>query len=178
MTPLPAESLPGTRQARACLVKLAGSRFAVEVRYAREVVVLDELTVVPLAPPHLLGVVNLRGSVMPLVDIRPFLGLEAARATRGTRALVVDCAGAQAAILIDEVEGLEPLDGLAPAGDGDDVRAPDFSAGRLEREGGVVTLLDVRRILAALGGPIPAAPIEAAPIEAAPIEATPNRSHQ
>ena len=65
------------RQARACLVKLAGSRFAVEVRYAREVVVFDEYTVVPLAPSHLLGVVNLRGSIMPLVDIRPFLGLEA-----------------------------------------------------------------------------------------------------
>ena len=65
MTTLPAESHPGARQARACLVKLAGSRFAVEVRYAREVVVFDGLTVVPLAPPHLLGVVNLRGSVMP-----------------------------------------------------------------------------------------------------------------
>jgi chemotaxis signal transduction protein len=166
MTPLPAESHPGARQARACLVKLAGSRFAVEVRYAREVVVFDEHTIVPLAPSHLLGVVNLRGSVMPLVDIRPFLGLEAARATRETRALVVECDGDQAAILIDEVEGLEPLEGLAPAGNGDEVRDSDFSAGRLEREGGVVTLLDVRRILAALGGPTQAAPIEAAPIEA------------
>jgi purine-binding chemotaxis protein CheW len=160
MTTLPAESHPGVRQAQACLVKLAGSRFAVEVRYAREVVVFHEITLVPLAPPHLLGVVNLRGSVMPVVDVRPFLGLEAARATRATRAtretrgLVVESDGAQAAILIDEVEGLEPLEGLAPAGDGDDVRVPDFSAGRLEREGGVVTVLDVRRILAALGGPI------------------------
>lgn len=172
MTTLPTESHPGARQARACLVGLAGSRFAVEVRYAREVAVFDELTVVPLAPPHLLGVVNLRGSVMPLVDIRPFLGLAALPATRETRALVVECEGAQAAILIDEAEGLELLEGPAPAGDGDDVRVPDFSAGRLEREGGVVTLLDVRRILTALGGPVRAAPIEAAPIEAAPIEAT------
>jgi chemotaxis signal transduction protein len=172
MTTRPAESHPEARPARACLVKLAGRRFAVEVRYAREVVVFDEHTMVPLAPSHLLGVVNLRGSLMPLVDIRPFLGLAAARATRETRALVVECDGDKAAILIDEVEGLEPLEGLAPAGNGDEVHGSDFSAGRLEREGGVVTLLDVRRILAALGGPIEAAPIEAAPIEAAPIEAT------
>jgi chemotaxis signal transduction protein len=162
MTTLPAESHPEARKARACLVKLAGRRFAVEVRYAREVVVFDEHTMVPLAPSHLLGVVNLRGSVMPLVDIRPFLGLEAARAPREIRALVVQCDGDQAAILIDEVEGLEPLEGLAPAGNGDEVRDSDFSAGRLEREGGVVTLLDVRRILAALGGTTQAAPIEAA----------------
>lgn len=166
MTTLPAESRPGAGQARACLLRLAGSRFAVEVRYAREVVVFHELTVVPLAPPHLPGVVNLRGSVMPLVDIRPFLGLEVAHAPRETRALVVECEGAQAAILIDEVEGLELLEGRASAGESDDVRVPDFSAGRLEREGGMVTLLDVRRILAALGGPIQAAPIEATPIEA------------
>ena len=162
----PAESHPEARQARACLVKLAGGRFAVEVRFAREVVVFDEYTMVPLAPSHLLGVVNLRGSVMPLVDIRPFLGLEALSAMRETRALVVECDGEQAAILIDEVEGLEPLEGLVPAGDDAGTRDSDFIAGRLEREGGVVTLLDVRRILAALGSPTHAAPIEATPIEA------------
>lgn len=161
MTTLPAESHPEARQARACLVKLAGSRFAVEVRYAREVVVFDGHTMVPLAPSHLLGVVNLRGSVMPLVDIRPFLGLEVARATRETRALVVQHDGDQAAILIDEVDGLEPLEGLSPPGRGAEGGESGFSAGRLEREGGVVTLLDVPRILAALGGPIQAVPLEA-----------------
>jgi purine-binding chemotaxis protein CheW len=153
MTTLPAEPHPGARQGRACLVRLAGTGFAVEVRFAREVVVFDELTMVPLAPPHLLGVVNLRGSVMPLVDIRPFLGLEAARETRETRALVVEYDGMQAALLIDLVVGLEPLDGLAPAGDDADGGAADFSAGRLEREDGAVTLLDVGLILGALGGP-------------------------
>ena len=153
MTTLPAESHPGARQARACLVTLAGHRFAVEVRYAREVVVFDEYTMVPLAPPQLLGVVNLRGSLMPLVDIRPFLGLEPSRAARDARALVVECDGAQAAMLIDEVLGLEPLEGLVPPGEGDLVHAPLVSAGRFEREGGAVTLLDVRRILQALGGP-------------------------
>jgi hypothetical protein len=54
------------------------------------------------------------------------------------------------------VAGLEPLDGLAPAGDGADGHTPGFSAGRLEREGGAVTLLDVGRILGALGGPVEA----------------------
>jgi len=149
MTTLPAESHPGARQARACVVALAGTRFAVEVRHAREVVVFDELTMVPLAPSHLLGVVNLRGSVMALVDIRPFLGLEATRAERQPRALVVESAGTQAALLIDEVMGLEPLDGLARR----EEDAETFAAGRLEREGGTVTLLDVGRILRALGGP-------------------------
>ncbi|MGH7384526.1 MAG: hypothetical protein ACREKG_05040, partial [Candidatus Rokuibacteriota bacterium] len=41
---------------RACLFALAGFRFAVDVRSAREVVVFDEITVVPLAPPQLVGI--------------------------------------------------------------------------------------------------------------------------
>jgi len=161
MTTLPADSHPEARQARACLFTFAGGRFAVEVRYAREVVVFDEHTMVPLAPSHLLGIVNLRGSVLPLVDIRPFLGIEVVRATRETRALVVEHDGAQAAILIDEVQGLEPLGELTPPGTGDETGGSDFSAGSLEREGGMVTLLDVGRILAALGDPALTAPVEA-----------------
>jgi len=152
VTALPEELQSGGRQARACLVQLEGTRFAVEVRFAREVVVFDEVTMVPLAPPHLLGVVSLRGSVMPLVDIRPVLGLEATRAVRESRALVVEHASTQAALLIDEVDGLEALDGLAPAGEDADGRAQDFSAGRLERPDGTVALLDVGRILSSLGG--------------------------
>jgi purine-binding chemotaxis protein CheW len=151
MTALPAESPPGAQQARACLVALAGHRFAVEVRYAREVVVFDEVTIVPLALPQLRGVVNLRGSVMPLVDVRPLAGLEPARATPEARALVVECDGTQAAMLIDEVLGLEPLEGVIPIGERDG--GPyHVSAGYLEREGGAVTLLDVRRMLDAVGG--------------------------
>jgi purine-binding chemotaxis protein CheW len=152
VTTQPDESPAAGPQARACLVQLEGTRFAVEVRFAREVVVFDEVTMVPLAPPHLLGVVSLRGSVMPLVDIRPFLGLETTRAIRENRALVVEHASTQAALLIDEVDGLEPLDGLAPAGEDADGRAQDFSVGRLEREDGPVALLDVGRILSSLGG--------------------------
>ena len=60
---------------RACLFALAGARFAVDVRSAREVVVFDDITAVPLASPHLVGVANLRGTVMPIVDVRDMLGL-------------------------------------------------------------------------------------------------------
>lgn len=157
MTTLPAESHPGAQQGRVCLVTLAGDHFAVEVRHAREVVDFDRYTTVPLAPSHLLGVVNLRGGLIPLVDIRPFLGLEPAPATRETRALVVECDGVQAALLIDVVVGLESLEGLEQAEGGGESGAETFSAGRFERQGGAVTLLDVRGILAALAGPAHAA---------------------
>jgi purine-binding chemotaxis protein CheW len=152
VTTRPAESRAAVPPARACVVALAGYRFAVEVRYAREVVVFDEYTIVPLAPAHLLGVANLRGNIMPVVDIRPLLEMTPAAAGREVRALVVEGDGVQAALLIDEVLGLEPLAGIATAEDREGSDSGDMIAGRLAREGGAVTLLDVRALLGVMGG--------------------------
>ena len=134
------------------MVTLAGYRFAVEVRYAREVVVFDEYTIVPLAPSYLLGVANLRGSIMPVVDVRPLLGMAPAVAGHEVRALVIERDAVKIGLLIDEVLGLEPLDGPSPAHDGDIAGAGGVIAGRRQRDGGDVALLDVRALLAAMGG--------------------------
>ena len=134
------------------MVTLASYRFAVEVRYAREVVVFDEYTIVPLAPAYLLGVANLRGNIMPVVDVRPLLGMAPAVAGHDVRALVVERDAVKIGLLIDEVLGLEPLDGPLPADDGDDPGTGRVIAGRLQWEGGDVAVLDVRALLAAMGG--------------------------
>lgn len=148
MTTPSADSHAAAQQARACVVALGGYRFGVEVRYAREVVVFDEYTIVPLAPAHLLGVANLRGNIMPIVDVRPLLDMTPAAAGRSVRALVVEREGVQAALLIDEVLGLEPIERAAPTGDD----SGDLIAGELDLEGGAVTILDVRALLCAMGG--------------------------
>src|SRR5215470_7385728 len=147
MTTVPAASAP-IAPARACLIRLGSALYAAEVRYAREVVVFDEYTQVPLAPPYLIGVANLRGRLVPLVDLRPLLGLEPARATRQAKALVVERDQLTAAFHIDDVVGLEPLDGLTVSEDGEG----EFIAGRLERPAGAAVLLDVERILRVLDG--------------------------
>src|SRR5712664_4176329 len=67
---------------RACLFALSGARFAVDVRSAREVAVFDDLTAVPRAPRLLLGVANLRGTVVPIVDVGPLLDLPELRPAR------------------------------------------------------------------------------------------------
>lgn len=151
-TVLPA--LPDTPPAlRACLFALAGSGFAVDVRSAREVAVFDEITAVPRAPRHLVGVANLRGTVLPIVDIRGPLGLPETRPARSVRTLVVRDGSLTAAVVADSILGLEPFD---------DVLAPDspaaarsraprqFVAGWLTWTGQTVPLLDVPRLLAAL----------------------------
>jgi len=150
MTTLPAAVPTAAPPARACLVRLGSALYAVEVRYAREVVVFDEYTQVPLAPPHLIGVANLRGRILPLVDMRPLLGLEPARATRVAKALVVERDQLIIAFLIDDVIGLEPIECVSAP----DSHGGEFTAGRLDRAAGAAVLLDVEHILRVLDGSV------------------------
>ncbi len=138
---------------RACLFALAGARFAVDVRSAREVVLFDEITAVPRAPRHVVGVANLRGTVMPIVDARGLLGLPESRLGRSLRTLVVRDGAIQAAVVVDTVLGLEPLEDVvatdSPTASG--MRGPrPLMAGWLRWNGQTLPLLDVPKILAAL----------------------------
>jgi purine-binding chemotaxis protein CheW len=128
---------------RACVVVLGGRRFAVDVTDAREVVVLDVTTPVPGAPATLIGLMNLRGNVLPIVEARPLLGLPARAATG--RALVLADGERRAAIAVEAVLGLTALDTVStPAAGG-------LTAGDLNADvGGRATLLDGRAVLAAV----------------------------
>jgi len=64
--------------------------FGVEVSRAREILSLTPVTRVPQTPDYLLGVINLRGQVVPVVDMRLKLGLSAGAETEDTCIIVVD----------------------------------------------------------------------------------------
>lgn len=143
-------ALPGVHRQRACVVTLSGQPFAVDVREAREVVMLEPLTTVPGAPGPLVGVANLRGSVLGVAEARPLLGLPSRPVAPGSPALVIAAGDLQAAMPIDRVVGLDwfeaplPLDATA--------RRPGaaFATGLVPHAGDYATLLDARRLLEAL----------------------------
>jgi purine-binding chemotaxis protein CheW len=70
--------------------KLAGELFAIEVARVREVLDLSEITRVPGAPLYMRGVVNVRGSAIPVVDLRHKLDFPAAPDTVHTRIVVLE----------------------------------------------------------------------------------------
>jgi purine-binding chemotaxis protein CheW len=148
---------------RACVVLLGGRPFAVDVTEAREVVVVDATTPVPGAPPALLGVVNLRGAVLPVVEARPLLGLPVRRDPGPGRALVVADGGRRAAVLIERVLGLTAFDDVRPLA-AERAGLAGLALGEVAGEGALpATLLDARALLAAVRGdpnlrPGPAAP--------------------
>jgi len=70
--------------------KLGDELFAIDVARVREVLDLSEITRVPTAPPYMRGVVNVRGSAVPVVDLRLKFGLPATADTVDTRIVVLE----------------------------------------------------------------------------------------
>jgi purine-binding chemotaxis protein CheW len=134
---------------RACVVMLGGLPFAVDVGETREVVVLDVTTPVPGAPAALVGVMNLRGSVLPVIEARPLLGLPVRAAVGRPRALVLADAGQRAAILIERVLGLTAFEAVIPPAAG---AAPGaLAVGELIDDAGErATVLDAGALLRAV----------------------------
>jgi len=134
---------------RACVVMLGGRPFALDVADTREVVVLDVTTPVPGAPAALVGVMNLRGSVLPVIEARPLLGLPVRAAVGRPRALVLADAGQRAAMLIERVLGLTAFDSVTPPAAGATPGA--LTVGELVDDAGQrATVLDAGALLRAV----------------------------
>ncbi|HEY3098570.1 MAG TPA: chemotaxis protein CheW [Methylomirabilota bacterium] len=162
-TPSGDPTLPGAHRHRACVVAIGGRRLAVDVREAREVMTVDAIGTVPGAPAPLLGVANLRGTVVAVADARSVLGLPPTpRKVRGA-AIVLAAGGLEAAVPIDGVLGLEWFDAPLPVDDLADGPLKTFAAGLVPRADEPAILLDAARLLEALCAPWAPAAVEAQP---------------
>lgn len=86
-----------------CAFRVGSEDYVVDIRRVREVVPPLPIRPVPRAPEFVEGVVNLRGEVIPVVDVRRRFGLPAAPPTRKTRLLVAHVAGRVLALVVDAV---------------------------------------------------------------------------
>src|SRR5690606_34689414 len=132
---------------------LAGEEYAVGVLKVREILRMLDITRVPQAPPHVKGVVNLRGKVIPVVDLRLKFGFEEQPYTERTCIVVVEVAlpssTALMGIVVDSVSDVLTLaagDVELPPEFGARVSA-DYIPGVATVKGRVKILLDLDRVL-------------------------------
>jgi purine-binding chemotaxis protein CheW len=85
-------------------------RYAVELRWVREVVSLGFVTAVPTAPPALGGVCNLHGTILPVLDVGAVFGHPPGPPARqGDGALVLETDGVVCALRVDQVDHVASL---------------------------------------------------------------------
>ena len=84
--------------------------FGVEVSLVQEIVRLPSITPIPLAPPEIAGLINLRGEVLTAVDLRVRLGMHPAPSTQDQVNVVVRLDDEPVSLLVDEIDGVMALD--------------------------------------------------------------------
>jgi len=85
---------------------LAPERYAIESRYVREICPFKELTPLPCTPAFILGIVNIRGRILPVLDLKKLFGLPTKGITDLHRIIVVQGHGLELGLLADVIVAL------------------------------------------------------------------------
>ncbi len=134
---------------------LGGEVLAVEIRFVKEILQYGSITEVPLAPPAVRGVMNLRGAVIPVIDLAVRFGRPTTSADRRTCIVILEVEEEERAtvmgIVVDHVsEVLEvPQADIEPAPSFGNTLRADFIQGVGKIGGRFVILLDAERVLSA-----------------------------
>ncbi len=89
--------------------QLSSERYGIESSYVREVYALKELTPLPCTPSFLLGVVNVHGQIISVIDIRKFFDLPAEGLTDINNIIIVGKEKMELAILTDAITGMRSI---------------------------------------------------------------------
>ena len=133
--------------------RLASEEYGLEILKVRELIGFMEITRVPRAPAHVRGVINLRGKVIPVVDLRLKFEMQATDPTSQTVIIVVQLAqqsgGLTMGILVDEVLEVRAIgaDDIEPPPNLQGQVAGSFILGVGKADKRVIFLLDIDRVL-------------------------------
>ncbi|MCZ6689301.1 MAG: chemotaxis protein CheW [Planctomycetota bacterium] len=128
---------------------ISGQTYAIPIGQVKEVTLLPAVSQLPRSPEHLSGVINLRGRIVAVMDLRPLLKLQGREILKGCRVLIVAGQGHELGLIVQQVHGIlavEPADiRLRPQRE----RAQEdpYLAGQLETTDRVTLLLDTEKLL-------------------------------
>lgn len=129
---------------------LAGEEYGVDVRLVQEIIRLSEITQVPRAPQFVKGVINLRGRIVPVIDLKRKLALGEVEATRQARIVVVKVRDRLMGLLVDGASQVLKVPVSAIEAAPEEVVEIDASyiRGVAKLEARLIILVDLYKVLA------------------------------
>jgi purine-binding chemotaxis protein CheW len=141
------------REGKYLTFSLAGEEYGIGILKVKEIIGMMAVTHVPQTPDFVKGVINLRGKVIPVVDLRLRFGMAAAAYTERTCIIVVEVAGAHGSVMmgivvdaVSEVLNIRAADIENTPAFGVRLNT-DFILGMAKAAGGIKILLDIDRVL-------------------------------
>lgn len=135
---------------------LGRESYGVAVLKVREIIRLADITAVPQMPEYVKGVINLRGKIIPVVDLRLKFNLANAQTSDSTCIVVVQIQSGsgiktQMGLIVDAVEEVANINAsdIEDTPDFGSVLDTEYILGMAKMKGGVKTLLDIDRVLTA-----------------------------
>ena len=128
--------------------KLSGQKYAVDILKVQEINNMKEITTIPNSPPFLEGAVNLRGKVIPVLNLGRKFGF-AAKANDTAKIVIMDIRGIIMGLMVDSVSDVlrVPRDVVEPPPPVSAYINTEFISGIAKLEEGLVILLDMDRLL-------------------------------
>jgi purine-binding chemotaxis protein CheW len=137
-------SEPGLRYLR---FSLGEEEYALELLRVREVIALPEVTPIPQTPPYFLGIINLRGQVITVVDLRSKLSIKP-RAQSEEAVIICDLGSISLGVLVDSINSVVApgAQEIAERPDIKNQKALEYITGVYKHAEGLVLLLDITRL--------------------------------
>ena len=89
---------------RVLVFSLGDENYCVDVREAKEVIKMPDITRVPNVPVFVVGVANMRGEILSILDLHYFFGVDPKGKTKDLRVIVTDVSGEQVGLMVDQVK--------------------------------------------------------------------------
>ncbi|HUI46751.1 MAG TPA: chemotaxis protein CheW [Nitrospirota bacterium] len=144
--------LPEEEEVQICLFSIGDETYAIPVEVLIEIIISQKIFPVPTTPSHVLGVINLRGNIVPVVDIRPTLSLP--QSSVPGQIAIIKQESMMLGILVDNVSAVIslPISYIQPlpseTGPQQDAKShARFLRGIIHQDTGVVALLNIERVI-------------------------------
>lgn len=141
---------PGGGEERQIVVFSIGEEwYGVEIASVREIIVMQKITPVPRTPDFVQGIINLRGRVIPVLDLRKHFGFEVKPFDEEQRIMVADVGGEIVGVVVDSVLSVMRVPEAAVEPPSPMVTGPEaqYLVGVAKTENKLIILLDMAKII-------------------------------
>jgi purine-binding chemotaxis protein CheW len=125
--------------------------YGVDIGAVREIIRMQEITRVPRAPRFIEGVINLRGKVIPVVDLRERFSMPGTERTEEHRIVVVDVMGQDIGMVVDAVTEVSRVSeaSIEPPSSVITTEDSDYLTGIVKTDSKLIILLDIAKVISA-----------------------------
>lgn len=146
-----AQNTPQSKKERYLTFFLGNEQYGIAIERIKEIIAMMKITSVPKIPPYMKGVINLRGSIIPIIDTRLRFAMDSREADMHTAIIIVEVEKVNIGFIVDRVEEVASIDRVnlsEPPKFGSQIDT-DFISSVAQIEENVVMILDVLKLFEA-----------------------------